>query len=198
MKFEILLFVCTFGVFGKKEDKENETSRLLLRENRSTRSFKSLIILSHVNARWIRPSIPILERSTSIILRAVHILSTVFSLLLDNNLSQSLDELKKKYPEPEIHMKKAYTSLYNKTENKYYCQVRGGYCIDIAIWQPDDPEKMNKDTGYPCHERSCASKVNNIKGCVEHEIAKEAGNSCKYKTQIRIFANFFQRSIRRR
>ena len=87
-------------------------------------------------------------------------------------------------------MKKAYTSLYNKTENKYYCQVRGGYCIDIAIWQPKDPEKMNNETGYPCHERSCARKVNNVKGCVEYEIAKEAGNSCKYKTQIRIFAYF--------
>ena len=197
MKFEILIFV---GVFGKKEDKENETSRWLFKENRSTRSFKSLIILSRVNAHSIRPSIPILERSTSIILQAVHILSTLFSFRLEilNNLSKSLDELKKKYPEPEIHLKKAYTSLYNKTENKYYCQVRGGYCIDIAIWHPDDPEKMNKETGYPCHERSCASRVNNIKGCVEHEIAKEAGNSCKYKTQIRICAYFLQRSIRRR
>jgi len=81
-------------------------------------------------------------------------------------------------------MYKAYTSLYDKNENKYFCQVRGGHCIDIAIWQPENEDKINEVTGYPCHERSCAKKVSTIKGCVEHAIAKEPGNSCRYRNYI--------------
>ena len=92
----------------------------------------------------------------------------------------NIDELEQKYSNETIRKSKAYTSHYNKTENKYYCQVRGGYCIDITIWHPtDSDEKINSKTGFPCHERSCAEKKSTIKGCVEYMIAKGESNSCK-------------------
>jgi len=55
-----------------------------------------------------------------------------------------------------------YKDHFDEDENRYYCTVLGGYCIDIVYYNPINNSLID---GYPCHERSCAKQVFRLKGC---------------------------------
>jgi len=55
-----------------------------------------------------------------------------------------------------------WTDRYDDVEDRYYCKVLGGNCIDIVYYNPINDSFIN---GFPCHERSCAKEIMRFKGC---------------------------------